>query len=153
MEVSVAQLRLVLQSHGLQPARLLCPRNSPGKNTGMGCHFLLQGIFPAQGSKLGPLYCRQSPYHLSHQGSPLKDAEQAPILAGIFCNLLPSLLSQGADEGSLKCGSKPVSQHPVLPSCPGLTSPLSFRPVGPRWGGLDEVAWLHSVTDGLGRAL
>ena len=30
------------QSHGLWPTRLLCPRNSPGKNTGVGCHFLLQ---------------------------------------------------------------------------------------------------------------
>ena len=34
-----------LQPHGL-PTRLLCPRNSPGKNTGVGCHSLLQGIFP-----------------------------------------------------------------------------------------------------------
>ena len=34
---------------GLQPTRLLCPWNSP-KNTGFGCHFLLQGIFPTQGS-------------------------------------------------------------------------------------------------------
>ena len=31
-----------LRPHGLQPARLLCPRDSPGKNTGVGCHFLLQ---------------------------------------------------------------------------------------------------------------
>ena len=31
---------------GLRPTRLLCPRNSPGKNTGVGSHFLLQGIFP-----------------------------------------------------------------------------------------------------------
>ena len=37
-----------LQSHGLQPARLLCPRNFTGKNTGEGCHFLLQGILPTQ---------------------------------------------------------------------------------------------------------
>ena len=29
---------------------LLCPWDSPGKNTGVGCHFLLQGIFPTQGS-------------------------------------------------------------------------------------------------------
>ena len=36
-------------SHGLQPTRLLCPRDSPGKNTGAGCHALLQGIFPTQG--------------------------------------------------------------------------------------------------------
>ena len=35
---------------GLEPARLLCPWDSPGKNTGVGCHFLLQGIFPTQGS-------------------------------------------------------------------------------------------------------
>ena len=34
---------------GLQPARLLCLWDSPGKNTGVGCHFLLQGIFPTQG--------------------------------------------------------------------------------------------------------
>ena len=41
-----------LWPHGLQPARLLCPWDSPGKNTGVGCHFLLQGILPTQGSNL-----------------------------------------------------------------------------------------------------
>ena len=41
-----------LQPHGLQPTRLLCPWDSPGKNTGMGCLALLQGIFPTQGSNL-----------------------------------------------------------------------------------------------------
>ena len=39
-----------LRPHGLYPARLLCPCDSPGKNTGVGCHFLLQKIFPTQGS-------------------------------------------------------------------------------------------------------
>ena len=37
---------------GLQPSRLLCPWDFPDENTGMGCHFLLQGIFPTQGSNL-----------------------------------------------------------------------------------------------------
>ena len=37
-------------TQGLQPSRVLCPWDFPGKNTGMGCHFLLQGIFPTQGS-------------------------------------------------------------------------------------------------------
>ena len=37
----------------LSPTRLLYPWDSPGKNTGVGCHFLLQGIFPIQGSNLG----------------------------------------------------------------------------------------------------
>ena len=38
-----------LGPHGLQPARLLCPWDSPGKNTGAGCHAYLRGIFPTQG--------------------------------------------------------------------------------------------------------
>ena len=41
-----------------------------GKNIGVGCHFLLQGIFPTQGSNLGLPHCRLILYHLSHQGSP-----------------------------------------------------------------------------------
>ena len=44
-----------LWPHGLQPTRLLCPWNFTGKNTGVGCHFLLQGIFPAQGLNPGLL--------------------------------------------------------------------------------------------------
>ena len=45
------------------------PRNFPGKNTGVGCHSLLQGIFLTQGLNLGRLHCRQILYQLSHQGS------------------------------------------------------------------------------------
>ena len=41
-----------LQLHGLQPASLLCPWASPGKNTGVGCHALHQGIFQTQVSNL-----------------------------------------------------------------------------------------------------
>ena len=43
---------------------------SPGKNTGVGSHAFLQGIFPTQGSYPGLLHCRQILYLLSHQGSP-----------------------------------------------------------------------------------
>ena len=39
-----------MRPHGLQPDRLLSPWDSPGKNTGMGCHFLLQGVFQTQNS-------------------------------------------------------------------------------------------------------
>ena len=55
----------LLQTHELQPTRLLCPWDFPGKNTGVGCHALLQGIFPTQG--LNP--------HL-----------ESPALAGEFLN-------------------------------------------------------------------
>ena len=44
--------------------------NSPAKNTGVGCHAILQGIFPSQGSNPGLPHCRLILYHLSHQGSP-----------------------------------------------------------------------------------
>ena len=43
--------------------------DSPGKNTGMGCHALLQGIFPTQGLNPGLPHYKQILYHLSHQGS------------------------------------------------------------------------------------
>ena len=43
--------------------------DSPGKNTGMGLSFLLQGIFPTQGSNPGLPHCGQVLYCLSHQGS------------------------------------------------------------------------------------
>ena len=43
--------------------------DSPGKNTRVGCHALLQGIFPTQWSNPGLLHCKWILYHLSHQGS------------------------------------------------------------------------------------
>ena len=52
----------LLQSQGLQPTRLLCQWDCPGKNTGVNCHFLLQGIFSIQGSK-PHLHGRQILYH------------------------------------------------------------------------------------------
>ena len=59
-----------LQPHGLEPARLLCPWNSPSKNTGVGSHSLLQRIFPTQGLNPGFPHCRQILYQLSHKGRP-----------------------------------------------------------------------------------
>ena len=56
----------------LQPTRLLCPWVSPDKNTGVGCHFLLQGIVPAQGSNPSLpclLHWQVDSLPLSHLGS------------------------------------------------------------------------------------
>ena len=49
------------------PARLLCPWDFPGKNTGVGCHFLLQGIFPTQGSNFGLLTIKKISIHKQGQ--------------------------------------------------------------------------------------
>ena len=70
MKVLAMQSCLTLLSHGLEPTRLLWPWNSLGKNTGVGCRGLLQGIFSTQGLNPVLLDCRQILYHLSHQGSP-----------------------------------------------------------------------------------
>ena len=56
-----------VESDSLPPHRLQLPgsfvhEDSPGKNTGVGCHFLLQGIFPIQGSNPSLLHCRQILY-------------------------------------------------------------------------------------------
>ena len=63
-----AQSCSALLPHELQPSRLLCPWTFSGKTNGVCYHFLLQGIFPTQGSNLGFLHCRQILYCLSHQG-------------------------------------------------------------------------------------
>ena len=64
-----------LQPQGLGPTTLLCPWNSPGKNSGAGGQSLLLGIFLTQGSNPGLAHCRQILYHLSHQGSPIKGTQ------------------------------------------------------------------------------
>ena len=53
----------LLHTHELQLTRVLCPWDSPGKNTGMGSNSLLQAIFPTQGSNTHLLHCRCILYH------------------------------------------------------------------------------------------
>ena len=75
-----------LRPYGLNsPPRLLCPWNFPCKNTGVGSHSFLQGIFPTQGSNPALLHCRQILYHQSHQGSPwILEWVAYPFSRGIF---------------------------------------------------------------------
>jgi len=65
MKVFVPQLCLTFCDH------MDCPWNSPGKNTRVGHHSILQQIFPTQGLNPGFLHCRQILHHLNHQGTPL----------------------------------------------------------------------------------
>ena len=72
--------------------------NSPGKNTGMGCHALLQGIFPTQGLNSGLPHCRWIFYHLSHQGSPKEATRRAYLRLLIF---LLEILIPACESSSL----------------------------------------------------
>ena len=68
VKVSVSQSYPTL-AHASWTVACQAPRpwGFPGKNTGVGCHSLLQGIFLTQGLNPGLLPCRQILYHLSHQ--------------------------------------------------------------------------------------
>ena len=92
-------VRFFVTPHGLSPARLLCPWNSPGENTGVGSHSLLQGLFLTPGSSLHLLYSRWILYHLSHQGSPPNISRRCFLLCHAFqdtflCFLLKSHIQQ-----------------------------------------------------------
>ena len=83
---------------GLQPARLLCPRDSPGKNTGVGCHFLLQEVFLTQGLNLSFLLGRQI---LDHASLCIHDSATLSV---------PPRLSSHCDSKSILCVSVPSLQ-------------------------------------------
>ena len=71
--------------------------DSPGKNTGVGCHAFLQGIFPTQRSNTGLPHCRWILYHLSHKGSP-----PGSIYIYILC-ITSYLISSPSDRLILCC--------------------------------------------------
>ena len=84
-----------LRPHGLQPIRLICPWDSPGKNFGVGCHFLLQGIFLTQGS---------NPHHLCllhwQAGSLLLVSPEKPWQQHWILTSIVALLSVGVCASS-----------------------------------------------------
>ena len=88
---SDGKVKVKLRPRGLQPARLLCLWDFPDKNTGVGCHFLLQGIFSTQGSNPGLPHCRQTLYHLSHHD--LSRAKGSLVFEGEFGYLDTFLIS------------------------------------------------------------
>ena len=87
---------------GQESARLLHLWDSPGKKTGVGCHFLLQGIFPTQGSNLDLLHCRQTLYRLSHaSGWAGHWEDQPPYWNFKWCVTSPVLLPPWGDGWQL----------------------------------------------------
>ena len=83
--VSCSVVSDFLRPHELEPTMFLCPRNSPGKNTGVDCHSLLQRIFLSQGSNPGLLHHRQILYSLGyrvgHRGETVLSPQAHSLLA------------------------------------------------------------------------
>ena len=112
-----------LRPHGLQSTRLLCPWDSPGKNTGVGYHALLQGIFPIQGSNLGLLHYRWTPYCLSHYSE------------GWLLGDCSKWARQGVDPEHLLCAQHHARRMQVS-SHLAASGPISLLP-----GGQAEMVW------------
>ena len=91
-----------LRPHGLWPNSLLHPWDFPGKNT-VGCHFFLQEVFLTQGLNSGLPYCRQTLYHLRHQGSPIQDR---PKLSDARENIISIKILESGDY-TLSNGNSP----------------------------------------------
>ena len=107
---------------------LLCPWSFPGKDTGVGCHSLLQGIFPTQGSNPGLLHRSQILYHLSHQGSPI---HPKPIIMQV-ANLGFKTKAAAAAAKSLQ-------------SCSTLCDPIDGSPPGSPVPGILQARTLEWV--------
>ena len=118
-------------SDPLGPHRLLCPWNSPGRNTRVGCHFLLQETFPTQGLNLCLLHCRQILYHLSNQGSVIIDAlnpnDSVHILLTTLNPMAIPNLEELGNSNPTMCLEK---WKLVAQSCPSLWDPMDCSPPG-----------------------
>ena len=99
------------------------------RNTGVGYHFLLQGIFPTQGSNLGLLHCRQTLNHLSHQGSPetlFSQHFKVPVWGSCDQGHLRHLQHLPLPEPSTACQT--CSLISTLPGTPtGATAESTFQ--------------------------
>ena len=120
MSVSCSVVSDSLRPHGLQPARLLCPWNSPGKNTGLGCLFLLQEICWMQGNEPESPALQVDLYQLSHHISfrdlcavlshsvmsnsaiPWAVASQVPLTMGILQARTLEWVAMPSSSGSSK---------------------------------------------------
>ena len=122
----------LLWPRGLKPTRLLCPWDFPGKITGVGCHFLLQGVFLTQASDPHFLHCRWIFfffffYPLSHWGSPYRMCRE------LFLN----------------------THHPHLRKTEALyyKTLMLGKTEGRRRRGQQRMRWLDGITDSVDTSL
>ena len=141
----------LLKPRGLQPSRLPSPWNAPGKNGGVGCHFLLQGIFPTQGSN-PPLSCllpwQVDSLSLHHLGN-LRISDSAANLGSRHCDLLlilsglqPVLRLGGGEEREKRTAKGWVwGPRPAGPGTQAGTGLLARRLLGahPTLGPAEEL--------------
>ena len=113
--------------------------DSPGKNTGVGCHSLLQRIFPTQGSNSGLPHCRQVLYHLSHQGSVKVNVTQSCLT---LCDPMDCSLPDSSVHGIFQAG---ILEWVAIPFCRGYSRPRDRTQVSWLWADTFTVWATSSV--------
>ena len=143
----VTQWCLTLWLHRLLAYQGFVHWDSPGKNTGIGCHFLFQGIFLTQGSNLILLRCRQILYNLSHPGSPLLRSSSVQSLSHVWLFTTPWIAARQASLSITisRTSLKLMSIESVMPSshlilCPPL---LLLSPIPPSIRVFSNDSTLH----------
>ena len=113
--------------------------DSPGRNTRVSCHALLQGIFLTQGSNPGLLHCRQILYQVSYQGSPrILEWIAYPFSKGS---------SRPRNRTGASCVSRQILHHL---SYQGSPNKLRTGPAGDKIGSQWKFAvWLRELKLGL----
>ena len=99
-----------LWHHGLWSTKLFCPQNFPSKNTGVGFHYFLQGIFPIQLSNQGLLHYRHIIYQLSHQG-----------IYAYMCHMYIYISSVKFSHAVVSDSLRPHESQHARPPCPSPT--------------------------------
>ena len=98
----------LLWPQGLQPTRLLCPWDFPGKNTRVGCHVLLQGIFPTQDQTHISCISSQILYHWATREALVCQVQRAkfPMISGPAVRAAPNITGWWAHNHML---DQPIS--------------------------------------------
>ena len=127
----------LLRLHGLQSTMLLCPWDFPGKNTGMSCHFLLQGIFLTQGSSLLLPHWQADALPLSHRGAQINDGSESESPSVVANSLRPGGLYSWRNSPGQNTGVGNLSRlqgifptqgsNQGLPQCRRILHQLSHR--------------------------
>ena len=130
-----------LRPHGLWPTRLLRSWDFPDKGTGVGCHFLLQGIFLTQGLNPGLPHCGQALYPLSHQET--EDKHKC-------CDLTEAICPVGSADRESACDAWHVSSISGSGRSPGEGngSPLQVSCLK---NPMDREAW-RSIVYGVAKS-
>ena len=140
----VSQSRLTLcKSMDYSPTGSSVHGDSPGKNTRVGCHALLQGIFPTQGSNPGLPHCKWILYQLSHKGSPSCWNRACGEILNEGLELCDPLLTPWTMF--YKCSNQHEFNQPIFSFCYHSTK-KNGRGICLSFGFLCSISWLLVVT-------